>query len=208
MIRAANCAELAAARVLLMRNNFAQTTSYKPLEQRKSIKIDRIGRSDSDDSVSGPAKNCAFSWKIPAPTTQDFWRSGVGKHIFWKLGAQSTVSAALQSEFVLEYLVDCLRTCLSARCLHHLADEPSDCFRVRPCIRDLVRIFANDVVHDFFDGTSVSDLLHAALLDDRARIATLVPDDLEQVLGNLAGNRSVLDQIEHRAKLVGRYRRR
>jgi hypothetical protein len=33
---------LAAVRVLLVRNNFAQTMLNKPLEQRKSIKIERI----------------------------------------------------------------------------------------------------------------------------------------------------------------------
>ena len=39
------------------------------------------------------------------------------------------------------------------------------------------------------------------------RIAALAPDDLEQVLGNLAGNRSRRDQIENGAKLRGRHRR-
>ena len=40
-----------------------------------------------------------------------------------------------------------------------------------------------------------------ALLDDRARIAAFAPDDLEQVLGDLAGDRAVGDQVEDGAEL-------
>ena len=39
-----------------------------------------------------------------------------------------------------------------------------------------------------------------------ARVAALVPDDLEQVLGDLAGDGAFLDQVDDRAELVGRNR--
>jgi hypothetical protein len=50
---------------------------------------------------------------------------------------------------------------------------------------------------------SVGDLLHAARFDERARIAALAPDDLEQVLGDLAGDRALADQVDDRAELRG-----
>jgi hypothetical protein len=41
------------------------------------------------------------------------------------------------------------------------------------------------------------------LLRRLGRVAALFPDDLEQVLGDLAGNRAVLDQIDDGAELLG-----
>ena len=35
-----------------------------------------------------------------------------------------------------------------------------------------------------FQRRNVGDLLQSALLDDRARVAALVPDDLENILGD------------------------
>src|SRR5262245_51465632 len=104
-------------------------------------------RADSGDSVLRQPKIAPIGGRYLRHTTKDFWRATIGKSIFANLGAQSTLSAALQSKFALEYLVDCLRACLSARRLHHLADKPSDCFRIRPRIRDLVRMFAYHVVY-------------------------------------------------------------
>jgi hypothetical protein len=52
-----------------------------------------------------------------------------------------------------------------------------------------------------FDGAGVGDLLHAAVLDDFRRVAALVPDDLEQVLCDLAGNVAALDQVDDAAEL-------
>ena len=73
--------------------------------------------------------------------------------------------------------------------------------------RDLVGIVGDDLVDHLLDRADVGDLLHAALLDDRARVAALAPDDLEQVLGDLAGDRAFRDQVEDRAKLRGADRR-
>ena len=70
-------------------------------------------------------------------------------------------------------------------------------------LRDLVGIGGDDLVHHLLDRADVGDLLHAALLDDGARVAAFAPDDLEQVLGDLAGDRAVRDQVEDRAELVG-----
>ena len=67
----------------------------------------------------------------------------------------------------------------------------------RPCPGFLATISSTT----FSIAPSVGDLLHAALLDDRARIAALAPDDLEQVLGDLARDGAFLDQIEHGAEL-------
>src|SRR6185312_16834704 len=46
-----------------------------------------------------------------------------------------------------------------------------------------------------------------ACFDNGARIAALAPKYFEQVLGNLAGNRAVRDQVEDAAELRGGYRR-
>ena len=51
---------------------------------------------------------------------------------------------------------------------------------------DLVGIGGDDVVDQLLDRAGVGDLLHAARLDDGARVAALGPHDLEQVLGDLA----------------------
>ena len=47
------------------------------------------------------------------------------------------------------------------------------------------------VVDELFDRRNVGHLLQSARFDDRARVAALVPDDLEHVLGDLAGDRAV-----------------
>ena len=57
-------------------------------------------------------------------------------------------------------------------------------------------IAGDDLVDDLLDRAHVGDLLQAPLLDDRARVAALAPDDLEEVLGDLAGDLALGDQVE------------
>ena len=85
-------------------------------------------------------------------------------------------------------------------------NQPSS-VRLRPRLRDLVGIGGDDVVDQLLDRADVGDLLHAARLDDRARVAAFLPDDLEQVLGDLAGDGALADQIEDGAELRRRHRR-
>ena len=67
----------------------------------------------------------------------------------------------------------------------------------------LVGIGGDDRVDRLLDGAGVGDLLHAALLDDLGRVAALGPDDLEQILGDLAGDRAGGDEIDDAAELRG-----
>ena len=53
----------------------------------------------------------------------------------------------------------------------------------------------------------IGDLLHAARFDQLARVAAFGPDDLEQVLGDLAGDRALADQADDRSQLRRRHRR-
>ena len=108
-----------------------------------------------------------------------------------------------ESEFLFQDFVDRLRARFAAGRLHHLADEPTDRLWIGLGVGNLVRIFGDDVVDGLFDRADVGDLLHAALNDDRARIATLVPDNLEQILSDFSGDRIVADQIEDGAELRG-----
>ena len=85
-------------------------------------------------------------------------------------------------------------------------NQPSE-LRLGLRLRDLVGIGGDDVVDHLLDRAEVGDLLHAARLDERARVAALAPDDLEQILGDLAGDRALADQIDDRAELRGRDRR-
>src|ERR1700754_3803110 len=85
-------------------------------------------------------------------------------------------------------------------------NQPASCglgFR----LRNLVRIGGDDVVDHLFDRAQVRDLLHAARLDQLARVAAFGPDDLEQVLGDLAGDRAFADQADDGAELRGGDRR-
>jgi hypothetical protein len=80
-----------------------------------------------------------------------------------------------------------LRVGLAAGRLHHLADEPAGQRRLGLGLGDLVGVGRDHLVDGLFDGAGVGDLFHAALFDHVRRIATLFPDDFEQVLGDLAG---------------------
>src|SRR5262245_40776757 len=112
-----------------------------------------------------------------------------------------------ESELRLEQLIHRLRVRLATGRTHHLADEPSDHRGLRSRLFRLVGILGDDLVDDLLDCANISDLPEAALLDERARISTLAPKNLEQVLGNLTGNRSFGDQVEDRAELLRRHRR-
>src|SRR6476620_368125 len=92
------------------------------------------------------------------------------------------------TQLALEQFVYCLWIGFTARCFHGLTDEPADGFRVRLRIRDLVGIGCNDLVDDLLDCGEVGDLLHPARFNDRGWLAALTPNDLEQILGDLAGN--------------------
>ena len=74
-------------------------------------------------------------------------------------------------------------------------------------LRDLVGIGGDDLVDHLLDRADVGDLLHAARFDQRAGIAALLPDDLEQVLGDLAGDGALADQVDDGAELRRRHRR-
>lgn len=88
------------------------------------------------------------------------------------------------------------------------ADEPTGKRRLRLHLLDLIWVGGDDLVHGLFDGAGIRHLLHAARLDDFGRVATLVPDDFEHILGDLARNGLGLDEIDNAAQLVGRNRRR
>ncbi len=66
----------------------------------------------------------------------------------------------------------------------------------------------DDVIDKLFERPNVGHLLQAAMLDDHARIAALGPDYFEYVLGNLAGDRAVANQIKNGADLRRRDRGR
>src|SRR5437868_5683301 len=91
----------------------------------------------------------------------------------------ATILTRSDTELGLEQIVDGLRIGFAAGRLHHLADEPLDRRRLDFNLGNLVRIASYDVVDRLFNGAQVGDLSHAARLDQRARVATPRPDDLE-----------------------------
>jgi len=95
------------------------------------------------------------------------------------------------ADLLLEQVVDGLWVGLAARRLHHLADKPADRLRILFRILKLVGILTDNAVDQCLDRRNIGDLLQSAPFDDRARIATLVPDDLEDILGDFAGDRAV-----------------
>src|SRR5215813_10354827 len=112
-----------------------------------------------------------------------------------------------KSELGLDQIVDGLRVRLAAGRLHDLPDEPADCLRIGLGVADLVGIGGDDLIDQLLDRAQVRHLLHSARLNDCLRIAALGPDDVEQLLGDLAGDRALPDQIKDRAELGGRDRR-
>ena len=96
---------------------------------------------------------------------------------------------------------------LPPRRLHHLADEPARQRRLGSRLLDLVGIGGNYIVHRLLDRAGICHLLHAAAFDQRLGVSAFVPDDLEQVFGDLAGNRAFLDEVDNPAQLIGRNRR-
>src|SRR5439155_1802272 len=110
-------------------------------------------------------------------------------------------------ELRLQEIVHGLRIGLAAGRLHHLTDEPAGELRPGFRLRDLVRIGRYDVVDHLFDRAEIGDLLHAARLDQRARVAAFLPDDLEQIFCDLAGDRPLADQVDDGGELLGGHRR-
>src|SRR5690242_6894345 len=121
----------------------------------------------------------------------------------WRRDRRERVLSARSSDAEpgFQEIVDGLRVRLAAGRLHHLADEPAERLRLRLGLRHLVRIGRDDLVDYLFDRRQVGDLLHAARFDDSAGVAALLPNDLEQVLADLAGDGALPDQANDRAKL-------
>src|SRR3954447_250214 len=107
------------------------------------------------------------------------------------------------AEFGLQQRIDGLRIGLTAPGFHRLTDEPAEHCWLLLRLRDLVGIGCDDLIDRSFDRAGVGDLLHPAALDQGARIAALAPHDLEQVLGDLAGDRAVGDEIDDTPELSG-----
>ena len=63
---------------------------------------------------------------------------------------------------------------------------------------------AIDLIDRLLDRAHVGDLGQPARLDDRGGLAAFRPHDVEHILGDLARDGAVLDQIEDRAELAGR----
>ena len=76
----------------------------------------------------------------------------------------------------------------------------SFCGLARACA-DLVRDWRRRCRRPPFRSHPFGDLLHAARLDERTWVAAFGPDDLEQVLGDLAGDGALADQIDNRGEL-------
>ena len=66
--------------------------------------------------------------------------------------AEMTPLSRSDSDPLLQKIVDRLRIGFAARRFHHLADEPTDCPRVRFGVGDLVGVLGDDVVDELFDG--------------------------------------------------------
>src|SRR5581483_9440597 len=93
-----------------------------------------------------------------------------------------------EPQLLLQDRVHGLRVGLAPGRFHHLADEPAERGRLGPHLLHLVGVGSDDGIDGPLDGARVRDLAQAALLDDVGRIAALGPDDLEHVLGDLAGD--------------------
>ena len=119
--------------------------------------------------------------------------------------ATSKTSHSIPS-FAFTSVVDGLRARLAAGRLHHLADEPAGKGRLRLRLLGLVGIGGDDLIHRLLDRAHVGDLGEPPRLDDGARIAAFGEHDVEHILGDLAGDGAVLDQVEHGAETVRRDR--
>src|SRR5262245_45183514 len=142
----------------------------------------------------------------PRPRWQEHANSKTGETA--RRVSPISTSRPSKIELASEQFVDDLRVRLAGGRFHHLADEPADQHRLRLRLRDLLGVSGDDVVDHLLDRRQVGDLPHSSRLDDHARVAALIPDDLEHLLGDLAGDRALAHQIEQRAKLRNRDRRR
>src|SRR6185503_6166458 len=144
--------------------------------------------------VTRASSRMIFGWRTHAPTPPDASarERDAQRRTYVQRGRRRAVSDA---DFGFQEVVDGLRVRFSARSLHDLADKPPDQRGFCLGLRDLVGIFADDVVYDRLDRAEIGHLLHPARLDDRARIAALGPDDLEQILGDLSRDHPLPDQV-------------
>ncbi len=104
--------------------------------------------------------------------------------------------------------VDCLRIGLASGGFHHLPDEPAGQGGLFLRLEDLVGIGCDDFRDGGLDRAGIGNLFQAATLDNVGRVAALGPEDLEDVLGDLAGDVAPRDQVDQAAELLGADRAR
>jgi hypothetical protein len=114
-------------------------------------------------------------------------------------------SLVLDAEFGFHQRLHGLRVGLAAGCLHHLADEPAGELGLALACSTLSGLAAMTSSTASMAPVSVTCFMPRS--STIRRVAALVPDDLEQVLGDLAGNGALLDQVDDAAELGGRNRR-
>lgn len=113
------------------------------------------------------------------------------------------VYPVLVGELLGEHLVDHLRVCFAARGLHDLADEGTDGLLLASLVLgDGLRVRRNRCVDGRLNGARVRDLDEALVLDDLLRVVLVRPHLLEDLLGDLAGDRVLHDEADHLAEAL------
>lgn len=114
------------------------------------------------------------------------------------------VYPVLVGELLGEHLVDHLRVCFAARGLHDLADEGTDGLLLAALVLgDGLRVRRNRCVDGRLNGARVRDLDEALVLDNLLRVVLVRPHLLEDLLGDLAGDRVLHDETDHLAETLG-----
>src|ERR671919_2502397 len=117
--------------------------------------------------------------------------------------AMSRSKAGSSSQLLLQHLVDQRGVGLALGRFHDLADEPAEDFGVVLELFDLIGVGGDDLGRDLLDRAGIRDLLQALLLDDRRGVLTGLEHLGKDVLGDPAGDRAVLDQVDQLAELLG-----
>ena len=109
---------------------------------------------------------------------------------------------AQSADLLLQQIVDGLRVRLAARCLHRPGRRTSRSLSGSSCASATLSGFLATMssTRPSIAETSVT-CCKPRCSTSRARIAALVPDDLENVLGDLAGNGALRHQVEDGAEL-------